>query len=129
MHGAVDAMARRRVCTWSSATPIKKEPRRGERHGSSKSPHTGDKAMATLKRKGVDDAATQRLNIRVTSEAYERLLVHAIKARKSPGELVTELIDSGLREYRVQRNQSARVMSTESASGDDHVEESLQDAA
>lgn len=58
--------------------------------------------MKTRKTQGVDDAKAQRLNIRVTPDAYERLLVHAIKARVSPGELVTSLIDRHLKDWRVQ---------------------------
>jgi hypothetical protein len=58
--------------------------------------------MAAKKGKSVNDASVQRLNVRVTSEAYERLLVHAIKSRVSPGELVTALIDRHLKDWRVQ---------------------------
>lgn len=64
--------------------------------------------MRAKKRPGVDDATTRRLNVRVTSEAYERLLVHAIKARVSPGDLVTELIATHCRQYRVQVNSAVR---------------------
>lgn len=70
--------------------------------------------MKTTKRQGVadaSDATTQRLNVRVTTEAYERLLVHALKARKSPGELITELIEIHLRQWRVQTNQVNRAAS------------------
>lgn len=70
--------------------------------------------MKTTKRPSVadaSDASTQRLNVRVTTEAYERLLVHALKARKSPGELITELIETHLRQWRVQTNQVNRAAS------------------
>ena len=58
--------------------------------------------MAAKKRQSVNDASAQRLNVRITPEAYERLLVHAIKARMSPGELVTSLIQHGLKDWRIQ---------------------------
>lgn len=64
--------------------------------------------MKTTKRPSVNDATAQRLNIRVTQSAYERLLVHAMKARKSPGEIVTDLIETHLRAWKVQENSSAR---------------------
>lgn len=60
--------------------------------------------MKAKKGKSVNDASVQRLNIRVTSEAYERLLVHAIKARVSPGELVTSLIERHCRDWAVRSN-------------------------
>ena len=70
--------------------------------------------MKTTKRPGVVDAhdaetkLTQRLNVRVTPSAYERLLIHAIKAKRNPGELINELIESHLRAWRVQDNATAR---------------------
>jgi hypothetical protein len=67
--------------------------------------------MKTTKRPGVVDAkatTTQRLNVRVDAAAYERLLIHAIKARKSPGEIVSKLIESHLRTWRIQENSPSR---------------------
>ena len=58
--------------------------------------------MAAKKAKSVANAEVQRLNVRVKTEAYERLLIHAIKARISPGELVTALIERHLKDWRVQ---------------------------
>lgn len=89
----------------------------------------GVKAMAAKKAKGVDDAKAQRLNIRVTPDAYERLLVHAIKARVSPGELVTSLIDQHLKDWRVQANRTTRAMPELSVNLDGPVEESMSEAA
>jgi hypothetical protein len=83
----------------------------------------GVKNMAAKKRQGVDNAPGQRLNIKVTTEAYERLLVHAIKARVSPGELVTELIEKNLRQWAVRSN-SVRVMSEVSANLDGEASQS-----
>jgi hypothetical protein len=79
-----------------------KEPKRWERSGPKATINHEAKAMAAKKAKGVNDATVQRLNVRVSTEAYERLLVHAIKGRISPGELITSLIDRHLKDWRVQ---------------------------
>lgn len=66
--------------------------------------------MATKKGKGVGDAAAsdnQRLNLRISPDAYRRLGVHAIYAGVTPGKLVERLINDHLREYRVQVNSPA----------------------
>jgi hypothetical protein len=66
--------------------------------------------MAARKGKGVSDAAApdhQRLNVRLSPEAYRRLGVHAIYAGMTPGKLVERLITEHLREYRVQVNSPA----------------------
>jgi hypothetical protein len=50
-----------------------------------------------------DDTAQEetflRLNVKVTRDAYERLQIHAVKARRPPGELIVELINAHLREW------------------------------
>jgi hypothetical protein len=71
-----------------------------------------------MKRRSVNDAIVQkaqRLNVRISPEAYERLLVHAIKARVSPGELVTSLIDRHCRDWRVQSNRGQSTGSADCA--------------
>jgi hypothetical protein len=88
--------------------------------------------MATSKRKGVVDAqkkATTRVNLQVDAEAHERLLIHAIKLKESPGAIVSRLIDEHLREYRVQKNPSARATQGVSAEIDGGGENSLEVAA
>jgi len=68
--------------------------------------------MARTKRPSVDDATTtttQRLNVQVESSAYERLVIHCLKSKKGAGEMVTELINANLRQWRVQQNDTARV--------------------
>jgi hypothetical protein len=91
--------------------------------------------MAARRRLSVADskkAPTQRVNLQVGVDAYERLLIHSIKNKKSPGELVTELIEDHLRQWKVQSNaasRSASAMSEGSVSGEDQGEESLQEAA
>ncbi len=70
--------------------------------------------MRTTKRPGVVNAQdaetrlTQRLNVRVTPSAYERLLIHAIKAKRNPGELIDSLITQHLRAWKVQENSVTR---------------------
>jgi hypothetical protein len=60
------------------------------------------------KGKSVGDAAAKRLNVRVTTEAHERLMIHALKARVSPGDLVTELIEAGCRKWAMPADLTAR---------------------
>ncbi len=66
--------------------------------------------MAAKKRESVADAQDdqdeifRRLNVRVSLGAYERLLLHAMKANRAPGELVTELINGHLRAWKVSAN-------------------------
>lgn len=78
--------------------------------------------MAAKRSKGVVDAAAsdhQRLNVRLSPEAYRRLGVHALYAGVTPGRLVERLITEHLREYRVQVNSPAgidRLAPVESAS-------------
>jgi hypothetical protein len=65
------------------------------------------KIMAVRKRESVVDAQDEmfrRLNVKVSLDAYERLLLHAIKANRAPGELVTELINGHLRQWKVSAN-------------------------
>lgn len=65
--------------------------------------------MAAKQRKGVADAESQRLNIRLSPDAYRRLGVHAIMGGMTPGKLVEALINQHCREWKVQANSSARV--------------------
>jgi len=78
-------------------------------------------AMITRKRQSVSDTPSQRLNIKISQAAHERLLVHAIKKRVSPGKLVESMIDQCLREFRVQAIRSASVVTEDRLSGDEPV--------
>jgi hypothetical protein len=53
-------------------------------------------------------------------------MLHVVMMGQNPGDLLSDLIDAHLREYRVQRNASSRVMSEESASD---AEETRENAA
>lgn len=67
--------------------------------------------MAAKPRKSSDDAESQRLNCRISPDAYRRLGVHAVMKGISPGTLIEKLIDEHLKEYRVQAVRSASVVS------------------
>jgi hypothetical protein len=67
--------------------------------------------MPSKNRRGVADAKTQRVNIRLTTDAYRRLGVHSLMTGVAPGKLVEALIDQHLRDFRVQTVRSASVPS------------------
>lgn len=84
--------------------------------------------MASRKRTVVDDATTrktQRLNVQVDADAYERLFIHCIKSKKNPGEMITELINANLRQWRVQANSSPGVVDRDRRESDDSGSESV----
>ncbi len=63
--------------------------------------------MKAKRRMNVDDAskrATQRINAVIDAGAYQRLLLHAMMSRETPGAILTRLIDENLRAWRVQAN-------------------------
>ncbi len=59
--------------------------------------------------------ATQRLNAQVREDSLQRLMLHVVMMKRNPGEIVSDLIDSHLREFRVQKNPTTRGTVTESA--------------
>lgn len=63
----------------------------------------GGEVMATKKVE-----TTRRLNVHLTGEAHQRLLLHAMMTRQAPGIILSRLIDHGLREYHVRRNPTDR---------------------
>ena len=88
--------------------------------------------MAGNKRKSVGDARKQqgkRLNVQMREDALTRLMLHCVMLGKNPGDLLSDLVDQNLREFRVQRNSSARATLDESASGSGPVEEMHAEAA
>jgi hypothetical protein len=59
--------------------------------------------MKTAKnRRGVSDAENQRVNLRLSTAAHQRLAVHALMAGTTPGRLVERLIEEHLKSWRVQ---------------------------
>jgi len=86
--------------------------------------------MARTERRSVDDQGTpqtQRLNVQVETAAYERLVVHCLKTKKGAGQMVTDLINANLRQWRVQSNDTARVAGKHRTEHDE--EEKKSDAA
>ncbi len=66
--------------------------------------------MARIRRPVVRDAATpttQRVNLQIGREQYERLCIHAIKAACGPGALVSKLIDEHLHDWTVTKSTTA----------------------
>lgn len=69
--------------------------------------------MAAKKSKSVDDAGTtesQRLNVRIGPDALRRLGIHCVMSGTTPGKMVEKLINDHLRDWKVQANASARVI-------------------
>jgi hypothetical protein len=85
--------------------------------------------MAAKKRQGVADVESQRLNVRITPDAYRRLGVHAIMAGVTPGRLVEQLINSHCREWKVQANRAAPVTTEDRPEIDVHVSQAEVAAA
>ena len=77
--------------------------------------------MAKQKRQGAAASATQRLNVRLSIEAYRRLHVHSVYGGKAPGAILEDLIGT-LKEFRVQRNPVGPAVSEVSASLEGGVE-------
>jgi hypothetical protein len=58
--------------------------------------------MPATRRREAGEAPAQRLNVRLSIDAYRCLGVHAIMAGVTPGRLVERLIEEHLREWSVQ---------------------------
>jgi hypothetical protein len=57
------------------------------------------------------DKARQRLNVRIDSLAYQRLMIHCVMTGKQPGEFLTSLIETHCRDWKVQVNTVGSVIS------------------
>ncbi len=68
---------------------------------------------------------TRRLNAQVRCDEYARLFHHCIEYKKSPGELISDLIAEGLREFRVQRNPTTRIAANHRAESAVEARESV----
>jgi hypothetical protein len=67
--------------------------------------------MAGNRRSRVDNAKrpkSRRINVQMSEESIQRLMLHAVMTRRNPGDILVELVNAHLREFRVQRNPSAR---------------------
>lgn len=70
--------------------------------------------MAGNERTSVDDARKSQgksLNVQLREDALTRLMLHCATLGRNPGDLLSDLVDSHLRESRVQRNSSVRMIS------------------
>ena len=76
----------------------KEEPKRWERSGSEATTNRGDMVTAAKKRQGVGNATVQRLNVGVNVEAYRRLFVYSAMSKRSPCEIVADLIERHLKD-------------------------------
>jgi hypothetical protein len=68
----------------------------------------GARADATPEAEGVEASGKIRINLRIDAADFERLMVHCVKERKQPGEMVGDLIRANLRKYRVQEIAAAK---------------------
>ena len=69
--------------------------------------------MAAKRAKGVIDATaseSKRLNVHISPDALRRLGIHCVMSGLTPGKLVERLINEHLRDWKVQANASARVI-------------------
>jgi hypothetical protein len=60
--------------------------------------------VAGKRRRRASNAQVQRLNVFIDPDAHERLMVHSVKAKLSPGLLVERLINEHCKDWRVQAN-------------------------
>jgi hypothetical protein len=65
----------------------------------------------------------------MTDSALTRLMLHAVMLRRNPGDILSDLVEQHLRQFRVQANPVVRAMSSDSATSDDQANESEKEAA
>src|SRR5271157_5418801 len=61
---------------------------------------------------------TQRVNVQMGKDEYTRLMIHCVMLKKGPGEVLTELVAANLKEFRVQRNPSSRLVGSDRSESD-----------
>jgi hypothetical protein len=64
--------------------------------------------VAGNRRRRASDAKVCRLNVFIDPDAYERLMVHSVKAKLMPGLFVEKLINDHCKAWRVQENTTAK---------------------
>jgi len=62
-----------------------------------------------------------RLNVRLDTSAHERLMVHALKRRLNPGDVLASLIDTHLRDWTIRANPGSRVATDDRLGTDGNV--------
>ena len=73
-------------------------------------PAAASKPKATEGASGVESAEASsktRINLRIDADDFERLMIHCVKRRQQPGELIGELIREHLKEWKVQSQHPA----------------------
>jgi hypothetical protein len=68
--------------------------------------------MATKQRHGASNAAAlpvTRLNVRISPEVHQRLMIHCVMSGKAPGAFLEQLINAHCRTWKVQENSHGRV--------------------
>lgn len=73
--------------------------------------------------------ATQRLNAQIREGSLQRLMLHVVMLKQNPGDIISDLIDAHLRQFRVQANPSARAMVSESVETAGQLESPHAEAA
>jgi hypothetical protein len=69
------------------------------------------------------------LNVQLREDALTRLMLHAVMLRKNPGDLLSDLVDAHLRQFRVQANPSTKGQSSDSESSAVQASEIVAEAA
>ena len=69
------------------------------------------------------------LNAQLRDESIQRLMLHSVMLRRNPGDILSDLVDAHLRQFRVQANPTTKAMSSESASPDVQANDSEAVAA
>lgn len=75
-----------------------------------------------------EKVCNRRFNVMLRDESITRLMLHVVMMGKNPGDLLSDLIDEHLREYRVQKN-TARGTQEDSATRAEQGECSSREAA
>ena len=68
-----------------------------------------------------DETGKIRLNVRIDSAAHERLMIHALKRRCQPGEVLVSLIEEHLRDWTIRANPGSRVVTDDRLGADGSV--------
>ena len=81
--------------------------------------------MKSKRRPGVinaDAQMKQRVNVRMSPEAHQRLQIHSVMSGKAVGEILDELVTKHCRDWKVSANVVARSISVDSVVGEHLVD-------
>jgi hypothetical protein len=85
--------------------------------------------MNPPKRRSVGDTSGLRLNVNVSLSASQRLHVHCVMWRLSPGQVIEALIEQHLKDFRVQQINSGSVKTEDRSESSEGVSDPVADAA